>query len=78
MAVLYWLIAAAVLLILELLTMGLTTIWFAGGALVGALTAALHLPVGVQVAAFVVVSVVLLIVTRPLAKKYLNLSLIHI
>ena len=72
MAVLYWLIAAAVLLILELLTMGLTTIWFAGGALVGALTAALHLPVGVQVAAFVVVSVVLLIVTRPLAKKYLN------
>ena len=72
MTVLYWLIAAAVFLILEILTMGLTTVWFAGGSLVGALLAALHLPLGVQVAAFVVVSILLLILTRPLAKKYLN------
>lgn len=72
MTVLYWLIAAAVFLILEILTMGLTTVWFVGGSLVGALLAALHLPLGVQVAAFVVVSILLLILTRPLAKKYLN------
>ena len=72
MTVLYWLIAAAVFLVLEVLTMGLTTVWFAGGALVGALLAALRLPVAVQVAAFVVVSVILLMLTRPLAKKYLN------
>ena len=38
----------------------------------GALLAALHLPLGAQVAAFAVVSVILLVVTRPLAKKYLN------
>ena len=72
MTVLYWLIAAGVFLILEVLTMGLTTVWFAGGALVGALLAALHLPLGAQVAAFAVVSVILLVITRPLAKKYLN------
>lgn len=72
MTVLYWLIAAAVFLVLEILTMGLTTIWFAGGSLVGALLAALNLPLGVQVAAFVAVSILLLILTRPLAKKYLN------
>ena len=64
MTVLYWLIAAGVFLILEVLTMGLTTVWFAGGSL--------DLPLGAQVAAFAVVSVILLVVTRPLAKKYLN------
>ena len=29
----YWLIAIIVLLVIEAVTMGLTTIWFAGGAL---------------------------------------------
>ena len=29
----YWLILFVILLIIEILTMGLTTIWFAGGAL---------------------------------------------
>lgn len=72
MAVFYWLIAAAVFLVLEILTMGLTTIWFAGGSLMGALLAALDFSLGIQVTAFVVVSVILLILTRPLAKKYLN------
>lgn len=72
MAVFYWLIAAAVFLVLEILTMGLTTIWFAGGSLMGALLAALDFSLGIQVTAFVVVSVIMLILTRPLAKKYLN------
>lgn len=72
MAVFYWLIAAAVFLVLEILTMGLTTVWFAGGSLMGALLAALDFSLGIQVTAFVVVSVILLILTRPLAKKYLN------
>lgn len=72
MTVFYWLIAAAVFLVLEILTMGLTTIWFAGGSLMGALLAALDFSLGIQVTAFVVVSVILLILTRPLAKKYLN------
>ncbi|MCI5586284.1 MAG: NfeD family protein, partial [Lachnospiraceae bacterium] len=30
----YWLIALAVFLVIEIITMGLTTIWFAGGSLV--------------------------------------------
>ena len=30
----YWLLLFIVLLVIEILTMGLTTIWFAGGALV--------------------------------------------
>lgn len=72
MIVIYWLIAAGAFLVLEIVTMGLTTVWFAGGSLVSALLAKLGLPVWVQITAFVVVSIVLLILTRPLAKKYFN------
>ena len=72
MTVMYWLLAAAAFLILEMLTMGFTSIWFAVGALVGAVAARLYMPLGVQIAAFAVVSVVFLMLTRPLARKYLN------
>lgn len=67
-----WLIIFAVLLVIELLTAGLTTIWFAGGALVSTLFALIHAPVWLQVVVFIVVSVVLLIFTRPIAVKYFN------
>ena len=32
MTVMYWLGAAAIFVVIEIITMGLTTIWFAGGA----------------------------------------------
>lgn len=72
MNVVYWLVAAAVFLLVEILTLGLTSIWFVGGALVGALLAALKLPLYLQIGGFAVVSVLLLFLTRPLAQKYLN------
>ena len=68
----YWLIAAAIFIGLEILTMGLTTIWFAGGALVAAIAAFLRFALPVQIAAFVVVSLVLLLITRPIATRYIN------
>lgn len=71
-----WLIIWLVLLILfiaiEVATLGLTTIWFAGGSLSAAITAAIGLPVYVQIATFLVISIVLLIFTRPIAVKYFN------
>ena len=67
-----WLALMAVLLIIEIMTLGLTTIWFAAGALFAFLTALLGLNQGIQVGVFVVVSVVLLFFTRPWAVKYLN------
>lgn len=72
MQAMYWLIAAAVFIALEILTMGLTTIWFAGGALVAAIAAFLHTPLPIQIAAFVIVSLALLLITRPLATRYIN------
>lgn len=67
-----WLIALIVLLAVEIATMGLTTIWFAGGALVALIAALLGANIVVQVILFVAVSLILLIFTRPVAVKYLN------
>ena len=72
MVAFYWLMAAAILIVLEILTMGLTTIWFAGGALLAAVAAMLSCPVAVQIIVFAVTSLVLLLITRPLATHFLN------
>lgn len=72
MQTMYWLILFVVLLIIEILTLGLTTIWFAGGALAAYFVGMLGVGVASQVVAFLAVSVVLLIFTRPIAVKYFN------
>ncbi|MCH5260937.1 MAG: NfeD family protein [Lachnospiraceae bacterium] len=68
----FWLVVLVVLVIIELLTMGLTTVWFAGGALVATIAALFHAPLALQVIIFLIVSAVLLFFTRPLAVKYFN------
>ena len=72
MEVVGWLVALVVLVIIEISTMGLTTIWFAAGALVAILAAALGAPLYVQIALFLIVSVLMLVFTRPFAVKYFN------
>ena len=70
--ILVWVILLVVFVVVEVLTMGLTTIWFAGGALAAAGAAALHLPSYVQIATFIVVSGLLIFFTRPIAVRYFN------
>ncbi|WP_394522498.1 NfeD family protein [Lacrimispora sp. JR3] len=72
MEAIYWLIAFVVLLGVEALTMALTTIWFAGGALVAFLLALFGVNVQVQLVFFVIVSFILLFFTRPIALRYVN------
>ena len=67
-----WLVLLIVFIVIELITMGLTTIWFAGGALLAATAAALHAPLVIQVALFLIVSILLLFFTRPIAVRYFN------
>ena len=67
-----WLALVAVLLVIEAVTVGLTTVWFAGGALVAAVAAWLGAGQAVQWILFLAVSLVLLIFTRPLAVRYMN------
>lgn len=64
-----WAAALIVLLIVEGLTAQLVTIWFAAGALVAMIAAALGAPLWLQFTLFAVVSIVTLVATRPLAKK---------
>ena len=68
----FWLISFGILLLIEICTLGLTTIWFAAGALVAFLMAVLNLPLFVQVAAFLAVSILMLVFTRPIMTKHLN------
>ncbi len=69
-----WLVIVVLLLIVEIVTLGLTTIWFAGGALVSLIVSLLDGPLWLQVGLFILVSGLLLIFTRPLALKYFNSS----
>ena len=67
-----WLVIMVVLLVIEFMTMGLSTIWFAFGALVSFVAALLGANLAVQLIVFIVASIASLLVTRPIAMKYLD------
>lgn len=69
---LIWLGLFILLLVIEIITVGLTTIWFAAGALAALAANVLGANLIIQIIIFLVVSVVLLIFTRPWAEKHLN------
>ena len=77
MQAMYWLIALAALLLIDIVTLGLTTIWFAGGSLVAFFVAIFGGPFWLQFVLFFVVSLLLLLFTRPVAVKYINRSRIR-
>lgn len=67
---LIWVIAFLGLLLVEFLTVGLVSIWFAVGALGALITSFITESVLIQTIVFVIVSVITLIVTKPLMKKF--------
>ena len=71
MAWLWWLGAALVMGVIETLTVDLTFLMLAGGALGGAAAAALGGPLWAQALVFAVISVLLLVAVRPWAKRRL-------
>lgn len=68
----FWFAIAAVLMVIEIATLGLTTIWFAAGALVAGFLNMAGIGIWGQLTAFVIVALILLFMTRPIAFKYLN------
>ncbi len=64
-----WLLIVVVAIILEEQTAELVSIWFAVGSIFGIVGALLNWPIYVQFIIFAVVTAVLVLVTRPLAKK---------
>ena len=67
-----WLIAMVILLIVEAMVPGLISIWFAIGALAALISALFHAPVWLQLVWFFAISILTLVLTRPLVKKYVN------
>jgi membrane protein implicated in regulation of membrane protease activity len=69
-----WLAVLIIGVILEAVTLSLTTIWFAISALIVYVFALIGVPFYIQVVLFFVISIVLLIFTKPIAKKYLKIG----
>lgn len=69
-----WLIVIAVCVLIEAYTLGLTTIWFAIGAFTGWIAYLAGLSLNVQIFVFLSVSIVCLLLTRPIAVKKLNIG----
>ena len=67
-----WLVVLIVSIGVEVATLGLTSIWFAGGAVVAVIVAAFQGPVWLQILLFFAVSLLLLFFTRPIAVRYFN------
>lgn len=69
-----WIVLILLFIIIESFTMQLISIWFTVGAFVAGIAYLLGASVGVQAAIFFVVSILLMVVTRPMAKKLLKNS----
>ena len=72
MEVMVWLVLLIIFIIVEAVTVSLVSIWFAGGAIIALIAAALHAPIWLQIMLFLIVTLILLFFTRPIAVKYFN------
>jgi len=68
----FWIIAMVVFLVIEAVTVGIVSVWFAIGALFAMVTAMLGANLWVQITVFLIVSAIALYFTRPLVKKFVN------
>lgn len=67
-----WLVLMLILFAAEIISVNLTTIWFALGALAAMISALCGAQLWLQILWFLVVSIVSLAVTKPLVKKFVN------
>ncbi len=69
-----WVVVAIIMAVIEAVTVGLTTIWFAAGALISMVFAMLGFSYYVQISIFLASSFILLVLTRPIVKKFLKVK----
>lgn len=69
-----WIALSVIFLIIEAFTLGLTTIWFAAGALIAMIAALVGLSVTWQILIFLVSSFIIIYFTRPFVKKMLKVG----
>lgn len=68
----FWVAITVICVVIETMTLALTTIWFAISAFVMVFLAFTPIPFPIQFFIFVVIALVLLIFTRPVVQKKLN------
>lgn len=71
-----WLGIIIVSVVVEIITIDLVSIWFAAGASVALIAELLGASQTVQIVLFVIVALILIVLTRPIAKKYLKTNII--
>lgn len=67
-----WAALIIIFAVFEAVTAQLVSIWFVVGALISLISAFLGANLAVQIIVFIAVSVLALVITRPLVKKYIN------
>ena len=77
MEAMIWIGLIILFVVVEIATVGLTSIWFAGGALISLILCLCGVGLGWQIGVFFVVSMILVAFTRPWAMKYLKPHLIR-
>ena len=75
--ILIWFIIIIIAAIIEISTMDLTSVWFAIGALLSFIISIFSDNVILQIAVFIIVSVILLLSVRPIAKNYFRTNLVN-
>ncbi|MCD8299712.1 MAG: NfeD family protein [Clostridiales bacterium] len=70
----FWLIIFVIMVVIELATMGLVSIWFAAGALVALLLGFTRVGFPIQTIVCLIVAAVFIILVRPVARKHFNHS----
>ena len=69
---LIWMAVIIITLIIEIITQGLTTIWFSIGGAVAAITNVWDVPLWIQIAVFCGVSILFMLLARPFAHRMLR------
>ena len=67
-----WLIAAGVFFVAEMITTGFLVFWLGIGSLLAMITSFITDSIFIQTAVFVISSVILIPLTKPLVKKYID------
>jgi membrane protein implicated in regulation of membrane protease activity len=69
-----WAILIIIFAVVEGMTFGLISIWFALGAIVALITSFLGVPILIQVIVFISASGIMLVFTKPIAKDFLKIG----
>lgn len=75
--IIFWIILLILTIIIEFATFDLVTIWFSVGAIGGLICAAFELTFLTQFTVFLAISLILLIATRPLTKKFMKSEIVR-